>query len=109
MIDITVDVTSNILGRLASSLDGTLEAALDAGVATCIAVADPLTPVDTGALKGNKSIERGAGSRMITWNQHYAAYQEFGTSRGVPARGFAKAGADAASAVIAAELGKWGR
>src|SRR5690606_30047335 len=107
--DITVDVTSNILGRLASSLDTTLEAALDAGVATCIAVADPLTPVDTGALKGNKSSERAAGSRTITGNQHPAADQESGTRRGVPARGSAKAGADAANAVIAAELGKWGR
>ena len=69
--------------------------------------ADPMTPVDTGMLKGNKSIEAGAGSRTITWNQEYAAYQEFGTSRGVPANGFAAAGADAAGAVIESKLGRW--
>lgn len=107
-MSITIDVISNRLGELRASLDGTLEAALDAGVAVAIATADPLTPVDTGLLRGNKSVERTTGSRVITWNQEYAAYQEFGTSRGVPANGFAQAGADAATPVIQAALGEWG-
>ena len=108
MIDITVQVLNNRFGQLANSLDAALEAALDAGVKAATATADPLTPVDTGELRGNKTIERSPGSRTITWNQHYAAHQEFGTSRGVPAHGFAKAGADAAEPVISAGLAGWG-
>lgn len=104
---VRIVATLNRFPEFARSLPQVRERALDAGVAQCIATADPLTPVDTGALKGNKSIDAGAGSRTITWNQHYAAYQEFGTSRGVPARAFARSGADAALPVIAAELKGW--
>jgi len=106
-MSIQVVVALNRFGEFAGTLDATLSAALDAGVKTCIAVADPLTPVDTGALRGNKTISGGSTERTITWNQHYAAYQEFGTSRGVPARGFAQAGADAALPVIQSRLGRW--
>ncbi len=104
---VEIVVSLNRFGEFAGTLDSTLQTALDAGVKACIATADPMTPVDTGALRGNKSISGGGDSRTITWNQHYAAYQEFGTSRGVPARGFAKAGADAALPVIQSHLGRW--
>ena len=106
-MSVTIEVTLNRFGEFAGTLDSTLQAALDAGVQTCIATADPLTPVDTGALRANKSISGGGDSRTITWNQDYAAYQEFGTSRGVPARHFARSGADAAVPVIEAALGRW--
>lgn len=105
---VRVEVALNRFPELASTFDAAVERALDAGVQVCIATADPLTPVDTGLLRANKSITAGPGVRTITWNQHYAAYQEFGTSRGVSAKRFAATGADAAAPVIAAELGGFG-
>lgn len=80
--------------------------ALNVGAMATIGYADPLTPVDTGLLKGNKSLQiAGAGSltASVTWNQHYAIYQEMGTSRGVKAKKFAATGAQRATpAYIAA-------
>lgn len=104
----TIRVVVNRLPALAGHVDTTLETALDAGVAAAIATADPLTPVDTGALRANKSIEREAGGRTITWNQEYAAFNEWGTVN-MSARPFATPGADAAVPVIEAELARFGR
>ncbi len=106
---ITIRATSNRLGELSGALRGLAEEALDHGVTTLIEVADPRTPVDTGALKANKVIEKGSGSRTITWVQEYAAYQEFGTSRGVPARAFARTGAEAGLEAIESHLRTFGR
>lgn len=106
-MSVQVVTTLNRFGAFAASLDRTVESALDMGVKTCIAVADPLTPVDTGRLRGDKTITKGSGVRTITWNAEYAAYQEFGTSRGVPARHFARSGMDAALPVIEAGLKGW--
>lgn len=100
----SIVVASNNFHALASGFSGKVEAALDAGVRVGIAAADPRTPVDTGALKGNKTIQRSPGFRSITWNQHYAVYQNFGTSRGVPANHFAEAAVDAATPVIQAGI-----
>ncbi len=103
---VQIVVTLNRFGEFAGTLDGTLQRALDEGVKACIATADPLTPVDTGALRGNKSISGGGDSRTITWNQHYAAYNELGTYK-MAARPFARPGAEAAAPVIASALGRW--
>ena len=103
----TISRGFNNLGAIAATIQPFVEDALDHGVVTLIEVADPLTPRDTGALVANKSIDRGAGSRTVTWNQHYAAYQEFGTSRGVPANRFGATGADAAIEVINGRLATW--
>ena len=97
----------NHLSRIASSLDPYVEEALDHGVVTVMEVADPLTPVDTGALRANRAANRIPGGREIIWIQHYAAYQEFGTSRGVPAKRFARTGADAGIEVINGLLAGW--
>lgn len=105
---ITITAVSNQLAQLSSSLRDLGEEALDHGVTTALEVADPRTPVDTGALRSNISVERGAGSRTITWNQSYSAYLEFGTSRGIRAHGFASAGASAGLEAIDAHLRTWG-
>jgi len=102
-----VTVVSNLFPQLGQQLDRTLEDALDAGVLTCLAVADGLTPVDTGALRANKAIERGRGERTITWNQDYAAYVEMGTSR-MAAQPFAAPGMDAAMPVVESRLKGFG-
>ena len=97
----------NHLPRIASTLDPYVEDALDHGVVTLLEVADPLTPVDTGALLANRSASRIAGGREVVWTQHYAVYQEFGTSRGVTAKRFARTGADAGLEVINGLLADW--
>ena len=100
----SIVVAHNGFHALANGFNAKVEAALDAGVRVGLAAADQKTPVDTGALKANKTIQRGPGFRSITWNQEYAVYQNFGTSRGVPANHFAEAAVDAAGPVIAAGI-----
>ncbi|MDQ3526078.1 MAG: hypothetical protein M3451_13640 [Chloroflexota bacterium] len=106
-MSVSIEVRLNIFPQLAGQFDAMVEGALDAGVQTAIATADPLTPVDTGALRGNKTIERGQGSRTITWNQDYAAFNEMGTYK-MAARPFAAPGADAALPVIESHLSRFG-
>lgn len=79
MIGAAVIVRSNDCPRIAGRIDAGVDRALDRAVLTCIAVADPLTRRDTGALIGNKTIERGDDSRTITWNQDYSGFQNYGT------------------------------
>lgn len=46
----------------------------------------PMTPIDTGLLRGNvEATENG-----VHWRQDYAAHQEFGTVRGVTPKLFAR-------------------
>lgn len=103
-----ITATSNRLAELKPALRALGESALDAGAVTCIEAATPRTPVDTGALRANVVIESGQGYRNVKWLQHYAIYQNFGTSRGVPASGFAEAGAEAGLEAINSHLAMWG-
>lgn len=103
-----ITATSNRLAELKPALRALGESALDAGAVTCIEAADPRTPRDTGALVGNVVIEAGDGYRNVIWLMHYAIYQNFGTSRGVPASGFAEAGAEAGLEAINSHLAMWG-
>lgn len=56
--------------------------ALNKAVARTIQVADPLTRVDRGLLKGNKRIVNaspGSLTASVDWLQEYAIYQDKGT------------------------------
>lgn len=103
---VRIVATLNRFPELARSLPQVRERALDAGVAQCIATAFSLARVDTGNMRSNVTTEKGAGSRTITWNAPYSAYNEFGTYK-MSAQPFARPGADAALPVIAAELKGW--
>ncbi len=106
-MSVSIEVTLNRFPQLAGQFDTMVEGALDAGVVTALATADPLTPVDTGNLLGDKTIERDRGSRTITWNAEYAAFNEMGTDK-MEARPFAAPGADAALPVITSHLSRFG-
>lgn len=106
-MSVSIEVTLNRLPQLAGQFDAIVEGALDAGVQTALATADPLTPVDTGALRGNKTIERAPGQRTITWNAEYAYFVEAGTTR-MSAQPFAAPAADAALPVIESHLSRFG-
>lgn len=103
----TISRGFNNLGRISRTIEPYVEETLDHGVVTLIEVADPLTPVDTGVLRSNKAIHKKTMARDVIWLQHYAAYQEFGTSRGVEAKKFGATGADAAIEVIDGRLAAW--
>ena len=103
MVSTIIDVISNQFPRLVAQVDDRVNDALDVAVLTAIETADPLTRRDTGALVGNKTIERDAESRTIHWNQEYAAYQEFGTYK-MSGTHFASNGADAGIDRLQAEL-----
>lgn len=82
-------------------------AALNAGIMATIGYADPLTPVDKGLLKNNKTIKNASPGNLnasVTWNQFYGPYQNWGTSRGVPAKHFADGGAARAQPNLIAGL-----
>lgn len=107
-VSLDIVVVSNRFGPIAASMQGIVNDALDNAVLALIETADPLTPVDTGALKGNKTIEATGESRTVTWNQDYAAYNEFGTVHMAP-RPFARPGIDAAEPVLLEGLARIGR
>lgn len=103
MSGIDIIVKRNDFPRIAARLDQGVQDALDSAVLTTIETADPLTRRDTGSLVGNKTIDAGAESRTITWNQDYAAYQNFGTYK-MSGTHFADLGADAGIVRLEAEL-----
>lgn len=100
-------VNWNNLPSVGPKLRAAAAAALNTGLMATIGYSDPLTPVDTGLLKGNKDIQlasAGGLEAIVSWLQEYAIYQEMGTSRGVPARHFAQGGADAARPALLAAM-----
>lgn len=106
-VTISTSVAFNRFGSISQELGQKLDDALDTAALTVIEVADPLTPVDTGALKANKTIERTADSVTVTWNQEYAAYNELGTIYMSP-RPFARPGLEAAEPAFLAALSRLG-
>ena len=107
---IEVVVQTNNFAHLGASLGDAVDSALDHGVITLIEVATPLTPVDTGMLRGNVVITRGEGEREVVWVMPYAIYQNFGgygRNGGGKAYLFANQGADAAEGAINAALADW--
>mgnify|MGYP001159297166 CR=1 FL=1 len=104
---VEIVVNFNHLPQVAPKLRAATASALNVGLMATIGYADPLTPVDTGLLKGNKDIQLASAGNLqavLSWLQHYAIYQEMGTSRGVPARHFAQGGADAAKPALMAAM-----
>ena len=95
MVAVSIVVDYNKFGAIAGHLQGGLNDALDTAALTIVEVADPLTRVDTGFLRANKSIERSDDGVTVTWNAEYAAYNELGTIHMSP-QPFARPGLEAA-------------
>lgn len=107
MAAVTIVVNFNLIPQVTPKMRAGAANALNAGLMATIGYADPLTPVDTGLLKGNKTITNaspGNLSASVTWNQDYGIYQEFGTSRGVSAKKFATTGSNRAQPGLIAGL-----
>lgn len=106
MVRAYVDVTINNFPRYARTFPAATEAALKEAVETTIEVADPLTPVDKGFLRGNKAISVSAEAGEIHWVQDYAGYQNYGTSRGIAAKHFVDQGVEAGARAWESELAR---
>ncbi len=92
----SVTVTLNTFPAMSAGLQRAVSDAMGTAALTIIAVADPLTPVDTGALRANKTVAQTSDSVTVTWNQEYAAYNELGTVHMSP-RPYARPGLEAAT------------
>ena len=94
----TVTVTQNLFPRFARTFPQAAADATNDAIQTTIEVADPLTPVEFGFLRGNKAIDAasaGDPSGEIHWVQEYAGYQNYGTSRGIVGKHFVDQGVEA--------------
>ena len=97
----TITVTKNIFPRIAANFPQEAANATNKGVARMIEVADPLTPVEYGLLRGNKDIDvatPGDPSGGAHWLQDYAGHQNYGTSRGIVGKHFVDQGVEAGAA-----------
>lgn len=103
-MSILITVLQNDFFSLADRFGSGLQDVMANGAMNVVAAADPRTPVDTGALKGNKTIDVSASGFTVSWNQDYAAYQEFGTSRGIAPKHFASGAMDQVGPSIVQEL-----
>lgn len=88
MITATVVIKTNHFPGMSGRLQQADRDIRTKGALDIYAASIPYTPVDTGALRGNVT----ADEHGVHWHQGYAAYQEFGTSRGVTAKSFAAQG-----------------
>ena len=101
MLAIEIIATGNRLPGMARQFPGHVRDATRRALLEVVAIADPLTAVDTGALRANKTI----GDDSVTWGQDYAGYIEWGTVRTSP-RPFARPAAEAAMPGYVAALSK---
>lgn len=104
---VQIFVVSNRFRAIAGEVSGRINDALDTAMLTIVAVADPLTRVDTGALRANKTLRRDGNGATVTWIQDYAAHQNDGT-RYMQGTHYANTGMDAATPPFLAALAKLG-
>ena len=103
-------VVSNLLPGIAAKFGNQVAEKMNAAVLQVAERADATTPVDTGALRANKSLQFASGadpSAEITWNQDYAAYVHEGTYKMAP-RPFAGDAVDAVTPSYLAALAELG-
>lgn len=107
MANAEIVVVFNMLPGVTPKLRAGAARALNTGIMATIGYADPLTPVDTELLKGNKTIVNaspGSLTASVTWDQFYGIYQEMGTRRGVRAKKFAEGGSNRARPALIAAM-----
>ncbi len=86
MLTATVVIKTNHFPGMSGRLRAKVDDVLTKGALDLYAASIPMTPVDTGALRGNVTATKDG----VHWHQGYAAYQEMGTVRGVTPKLFAQ-------------------
>jgi len=74
-MSVTVQIISNKLPPMPARLNAAVKDITKTALFQVVAIADPLTPVDTGFLKSAKEIT----DDSVHWLADYAAYQDKGT------------------------------
>ncbi len=106
MIVASLVINFNNVPQVTPKMRAAAATALNAAGMTMIGYADPITPVKTGLLRGNKTITNASPGGLLfqaTWNQFYGPYQEFGTSRGIKAKLFVTQGSARATPNLIAQ------
>ena len=99
VVSITPIVYKNNFAKLAEELREDAERAVEKSAAAIEARAKQLAPVDSGNLRSSiqvtdYTIGRDGYAKFVGTHVHYAPYQEYGTSRGVPPHPFMTPAAD---------------
>lgn len=105
-MNVDVRVLFNRIPEIERALPGGVADVINRGILVAEAAAIPLVPVDTGALRSNRTTEfatAASSTATLTFNQDYAAFVEFGTVR-MPGRLFASRGLDQAMPGVEADL-----
>lgn len=106
MSDIGMRVVFNHFPRIAVRFEPEVVDIVNTGVFDLVATADPMTPVDTGDLKGHKQFDMASAGNIaakVTWTMGYAAYVDQGTTR-MAAQPYATPAADAVFPTVVANL-----
>jgi hypothetical protein len=106
VIDASLTVVRNDFPKITSRFEPEVADIINTGVFDLVAVADPLTPVDTGDLKSKKQLDMASAgnlSAQVTWTMGYAAYVDGGTTR-MAAQPYATPAADQVFPRVIAEL-----
>lgn len=101
-----ITVAKNDLPRMAARFGPAVADVINNAVENLLYAADPNTPVDTGALRGNKTIQWASGGAYegaVYWNQYYAIYVHDGTYR-MDGRPFASKAFDIVAPTFQAEM-----
>lgn len=78
--EVTYEIRKNDLPKIASNLQQGADDAIAEAVLMLVRMADPNTPVDTGNLKNNKTINTGSGGQgFVHWHAEYAGFVHNGT------------------------------
>lgn len=78
--EVRYEIRKNDLPKIASGLEQGAQDAVAEAVLLLVRFADPNTPVDTGNLKNNKTINTGSnGQGFVHWHAEYAGFVHNGT------------------------------
>lgn len=101
-------VLFNHFPRIAGAVDHGIVDVINRGILTAEAAAVPLVPVDTGALRSNRTTEYATPGNLVatlTFNSDYASFIHDGTARMI-ARPYARMGLDQAVPGVEADLAR---
>jgi hypothetical protein len=77
---IQIQIRKNLFPKIAATFPAEVQAINDHALDQIIAIADPLTPVKTGALKAHKHKTK----QSVVWEEPYAGFVDKGTVHMAP-------------------------
>ena len=103
-MDVKLVMTQNNFPRIAARFEPAVQNGLVLAGAGTLRRSRPLTPFRTGHLRNTAQLEVKRLFVVVFWMAAYAAYQEFGTRRGIRPKYFAKTSAEAEMASLVAYM-----